>query len=153
MFVGPYPVGKPLYRWATFDTFDQKRWIGTSFGGVSPSSWTDGNAHAASMSVDSSVLRELFTLNGPVLYPEDLTQNPVSQALNIFSSSYVQVLSLLVQSTAICLPSALYLFSTHLQMAEWRLCCFGFGTRIRTQHRGRLHTMLQRTVTGARQHR
>lgn len=156
VFVGPYPIGKPLYRWATFDTYDQNYWwldSGTSFGGVSAQSWTDGNAHAASMSVDSSVLRELFVRNGPILYTEDLTQNPVSQALNIFSSSYVQVFLLLVQFAAICLPSAFYLFSTHLQMAKSRLCCFGFGTRYLTQQHGHLHTTLQRIRAGARQHR
>jgi hypothetical protein len=53
------------YRWNTFNTYDQNGWAmgndPTLFGGVPPSSWTDGNATADMISQDHDVQRALFT--------------------------------------------------------------------------------------------
>jgi hypothetical protein len=66
------PAGPPgpgatqrVYRWAVFSTFDYNGvWMGNNnallFGGVPPSTWTDGYGLAAQMSADKSVLRTLF---------------------------------------------------------------------------------------------
>lgn len=57
-----------IYRWATFDTYDQSFWMAQNnpalYGGVNPSNWTDNNANAAQISADKSVLRTLFTNKG-----------------------------------------------------------------------------------------
>lgn len=58
------PTGA-VFRWATFQTYDQNNsWFaensGEFFGGIAPSTWTDGSAIAASMSSDPEVLRTLF---------------------------------------------------------------------------------------------
>lgn len=57
------------YRWATFQTYEMSSgWaMGNNsllFGGVTPSSWTDGNATASQMSSNKEVLRTLFTNKG-----------------------------------------------------------------------------------------
>ncbi len=58
------------YRWATFTTYDNGtgNWALNNdpafFGGVNPSSWTDGSSTAAFMSSDKEVLRTLFTQKG-----------------------------------------------------------------------------------------
>lgn len=58
-----------IYRWAQWSTYEQGRgWFGENdplkFGGVSPSTWTDGNANASQMSADKDVLQTLFTRKG-----------------------------------------------------------------------------------------
>jgi len=58
-----------VYRWQVFDTFSQQGgWLAANnpnlFGGVSPSSWTDGSATANQMSSDKEVLRQLLTNKG-----------------------------------------------------------------------------------------
>jgi hypothetical protein len=58
-----------IYRWNVFDTYDNGwNWLdgnGSSlFGGVTPSSWTDGNATAGMISADKEVQRTLFTRKG-----------------------------------------------------------------------------------------
>ena len=56
-----------VYRWATFNTFDQGSgvWMMNNdalmYGGVTPSNWTDGNATAGQMSTNLSTLATLFT--------------------------------------------------------------------------------------------
>lgn len=60
------PARGATYRLAVFETYDQMAgWLlGNNpllFGGVNPSSWTDGNATASQMSGDKNVLRALFT--------------------------------------------------------------------------------------------
>lgn len=57
------------YRWTRFHTHDRENgWVdgnnGTLFGGISPQSWTDGNAQANQMSSDMEVMRSLFTNKG-----------------------------------------------------------------------------------------
>jgi len=58
-----------VYRWAVFSTYSQvSSWYANNnpafFGGVNPSTWTDGQGHAAQMSADKEVLRTLFTQKG-----------------------------------------------------------------------------------------
>jgi len=58
-----------VYRWNVFDTYNNNGgWFAMNnpamFGGVPPSTWTDGNALASSMSADKEVLRTLFTRKG-----------------------------------------------------------------------------------------
>jgi subtilisin-like proprotein convertase family protein len=59
------------YRWAVFSTYSQWNgcWYANNdsalFGGVNPSSWTDGNYRAVHVSSDSDILRTLFTRSGP----------------------------------------------------------------------------------------
>ena len=58
-----------VYRWASFHTYDNNdSWIdGNSdnmFGGVAPSTWSDGNGQANQMSSDMEVMRSLFTNKG-----------------------------------------------------------------------------------------
>ena len=57
------------YRWATFTSYEQvSGWAfgndASFFGGVNPSSWTDGNYQAHQMSPDKELLRTLFTQKG-----------------------------------------------------------------------------------------
>ena len=59
------------YRWANFDTYlnGSGGWMLNNshpelYGGVNPSSWTDGNAVASQMSTDPDVLRSLFVNKG-----------------------------------------------------------------------------------------
>ena len=57
------------YRWQTFNTYDNATgWLmnnnAAMYGGVNPSTWTDGNATAQNMSTDLSVLSTLFTNKG-----------------------------------------------------------------------------------------
>ncbi len=57
------------YRYAVFDTYDQgSAWMANNdaslFGGIAPSSWTDGNAVASQMSSNKEVLRTLFNRKG-----------------------------------------------------------------------------------------
>ena len=57
------------YRYAVFDTYDQvSTWMANNdaslFGGIPPSSWTDGSAVASSMSSSKEVLRTLFGKKG-----------------------------------------------------------------------------------------
>jgi hypothetical protein len=59
----------PVYYWNQFDTYqDGQSWMinndASLFGGVNPSSWTDGNYTAANMSSDMNVLRTIFTRKG-----------------------------------------------------------------------------------------
>jgi hypothetical protein len=66
---GGAPAKGATYRYAVFDTFDSSAgWIGGNraelFGGVLPSTWTDGNGLAAAMSADKDVLRSLLTRKG-----------------------------------------------------------------------------------------
>jgi hypothetical protein len=64
---GPPGVGtQRVYRWNVFSTYNEAAtWMtGNSpelFGGVNPSTWTDGNGGAHQMSSDKNVLRALFT--------------------------------------------------------------------------------------------
>jgi len=59
-----------VYRWNVFDTFSNPTgtWLfndsATAFGGVSPSTWSDGSALAASVSPDKDVQRSLLTQKG-----------------------------------------------------------------------------------------
>jgi hypothetical protein len=55
----------PTYRWAVWSTYwEGSGWMHNDdpalFGGVNPSSWTDGAAHAASISGDKEVQSALF---------------------------------------------------------------------------------------------
>lgn len=57
------------YRYAVFDTYENGiAWManndGSLFGGIVPSSWTDGNAIASQLSANKEVLRTLFTRKG-----------------------------------------------------------------------------------------
>lgn len=58
------------YRWASFNTYDNAEmgWMmgnnANMFGGVNPSTWTDGNATAGNMSTNPEVLKTLFTNKG-----------------------------------------------------------------------------------------
>ncbi len=57
------------YRWATFSTYEQCcNWAmnndASLFGGINPSTWTDGNGQAYQMSSDKEVLRALYTKKG-----------------------------------------------------------------------------------------
>jgi hypothetical protein len=65
---GPGATGR-VYRWATFHTyFEAAGWLfgndATLFGGVNPSTWTDGNALASYISSDKNLQRALFTQKG-----------------------------------------------------------------------------------------
>ncbi|MGZ4779717.1 MAG: hypothetical protein ACXV5L_11000, partial [Thermoanaerobaculia bacterium] len=59
-----------MYRWNVFDTFDSGTgaWLfgnnAALFGGVSPQSWTDGNATAAAITADKDVQQSLLTQKG-----------------------------------------------------------------------------------------
>jgi hypothetical protein len=58
-----------VYRWMVFDTYlNNLGWINnndpTMFGGIHPSTWTDGNGIAGNLSSDKEVLRTLFTRKG-----------------------------------------------------------------------------------------
>lgn len=60
---------RATYRWAVFSTYDQSLgWVGGNnpslFGGVAPSTWTDGSATAQQISPDKGVQRTLFTMRG-----------------------------------------------------------------------------------------
>ncbi|NLF73702.1 MAG: hypothetical protein GX575_32100, partial [Candidatus Anammoximicrobium sp.] len=64
-FVDDLPATVP-YRWQVFNSYDNATgWLmgnnAAMFGGVNPSTWTDGNATAGTMSTDVSVLKTLFT--------------------------------------------------------------------------------------------
>jgi hypothetical protein len=57
------------YRWMVFNSYGQTSgWFaandGALFGGVTPSTWGDGNGLASQMSSDKEVLRALFTRKG-----------------------------------------------------------------------------------------
>jgi hypothetical protein len=63
------PAPGATYRYAVFDTYDNGGgWLMggelAMFGGVHPSSWTDGGARAYQLSGDKGVLRTLFTKKG-----------------------------------------------------------------------------------------
>ncbi|MBV5337921.1 MAG: hypothetical protein J0653_08405, partial [Deltaproteobacteria bacterium] len=53
-----------VFRWAVFQTYDGGAWMADNdsslFGGVSPSSWTDGNYTAVNMSGDPELFRTIF---------------------------------------------------------------------------------------------
>lgn len=58
-----------IYRWNTFQTYhNNSGWMMSNnslmFGGINPSSWSDGNYTADRMSPDMEVLRTLFTRKG-----------------------------------------------------------------------------------------
>jgi hypothetical protein len=62
-------VAGAVYRWNVFSTYDQPSgWFASNdtdmFGGISPSTWTDGNGIAGNMSSDMEVLRTLFSRKG-----------------------------------------------------------------------------------------
>ena len=61
-------TGAATYRWCLFDTYDQAYWATSNnpafFGGINPSTWTDGNGIASNMSSDKEVLRTLFNKKG-----------------------------------------------------------------------------------------
>lgn len=64
------------YRWAVWSTYDQSSgWIAGNdpnlFGGINPSSWSDGSAVASSLSSDKNVLGTLFN-NRKVVSPNSL---------------------------------------------------------------------------------
>ena len=86
---GPMGIGTPrVYRWNVFSTFNEASgWMmGNSpelFGGINPSSWTDGNAAAHMMSADKNVLRALFTQKA---YPGN-TALVYADTFNQFSST------------------------------------------------------------------
>ena len=69
---GGNPLAKaPLYRWATWSTYDYwSGWVqsdqGANFGGVTPSQWGDSNAVAWSMNGSKDVLRTLFNKEGKI---------------------------------------------------------------------------------------
>jgi len=57
------------YRYAVFDTYDQNStWMANNdpalFGGIAPSSWTDGSAVASQLSPNKELQRTLFTRKG-----------------------------------------------------------------------------------------
>jgi hypothetical protein len=63
------PAGASVYRWNTFSTYDYGMgWYfgndGSFYGGVAPSTWSDGNGLASNMSADKNVLRTLFSNKG-----------------------------------------------------------------------------------------
>ncbi len=63
------PAPGATYRYAVFDTYDNSwSWLMNNdtsmFGGVPPSSWTDGTATAWNLSPDKELLRTLFTRKG-----------------------------------------------------------------------------------------
>ncbi len=63
----------PRYRWNVLNTHDYSCcWVAGNnaafFGGIAPSTWTDGNAQADGMSADKNVLRTLFNKDGRI-YP------------------------------------------------------------------------------------
>jgi hypothetical protein len=66
----PNAVTGRVYRWNVFDTYDNGSgaWLFNNasdlFGGVNPSSWTDNNAVASSISSSKDVQRALFTRKG-----------------------------------------------------------------------------------------
>jgi hypothetical protein len=58
-------AGGATYRWAVWSTYDQwQGWMDNDdpalFGGVNPSTWSDGNAHASQISADKDVQGALF---------------------------------------------------------------------------------------------
>jgi hypothetical protein len=88
--VGPQgptgPATQRVYRWNVFSTYNEAYgWsagnVPTVFGGVNPSTWTDGNATAAQISPDKDLQRALFTQKG---YPG---KNALVYADNWFSYS------------------------------------------------------------------
>lgn len=61
--------GSATYRWAVWSTYNQwQGWYNEDdpalYGGVNPSTWSDGNAHAAMISPDKSVQQALFGKKG-----------------------------------------------------------------------------------------
>ncbi len=69
--VGCQGISERVFRYMTFDTYlEICCWSGDNnaslFGGVPPSTWTDGNGQASDMSSNSDVLRTLFVRK---LYP------------------------------------------------------------------------------------
>jgi hypothetical protein len=62
------PAPGATYRYAVFDTYDQYNWLmgndASMFGGVNPSTWTDGGGRAYMLSSNKEVLRTLFTKKG-----------------------------------------------------------------------------------------
>ena len=67
-FIDDIPVVAP-YRWASFNTYDQySGWMMNNspdlYGGVAPSTWTDGNGTAGQMSTNLSSLASVFTKQG-----------------------------------------------------------------------------------------
>lgn len=77
-----------MYRWTAWSTFDDThgQWYAGNnsslFGGVAPSSWGNGNAHASAISSDSAVLRTFFVRKGPTI--GDL------QNANVYGNEYRQ---------------------------------------------------------------
>jgi hypothetical protein len=66
----PIPAGVSVYRWNEWSTYDNStgNWLasnlGSLFGGVIPSNWTDNNALASQISPSGDVLRTLFNRTG-----------------------------------------------------------------------------------------
>jgi hypothetical protein len=63
---GTYRI--PIYRWNVFNTYTQSNWVfnndASLFGGVAPSTWTDGGGMAYQMSTDLDNLRTFYTRTG-----------------------------------------------------------------------------------------
>jgi len=77
----------PLYRWTHFDTYTHGtgNWYAGNdaslFGQIAPSSWTDGNAVASSLSSNVDKLRAFFTKDGPMVTEDTVMKNAL-----VFSS-------------------------------------------------------------------
>jgi len=66
---GPVGGGGATFRWTVFSSYGQANgWYGSNssslFGGIAPSTWTDGSAIAANISSDKQVLQTLFNKKG-----------------------------------------------------------------------------------------
>jgi len=81
-----------LYRWNVWSSYNQwQGWFNGNdaalYGGVNPSNWGDNNGIAASMSSTTSVLRTLFTRQGPRLTQDQGNASVVTDEWYSYSST------------------------------------------------------------------